>query len=75
MKPIDKALELVSEYRDLTDECHCLEYTCVCFTMCDFKAKQCALIAVNEIIKNEKNYYGNRQVDYWQEVKQEIDKL
>ena len=33
-------------------------------------AKQCALIAVNEIIQN---FFSN--FDYWEEVKQEIEKL
>jgi hypothetical protein len=39
-------------------------------------AKQCALIAVDEILKN---YYKNhfqkgKKIDYWQEVKNEIEK-
>ena len=35
-------------------------------------AKQCTLIAVDEIIESDTQfYYGN----YWQEVKQEIEKL
>ena len=40
-------------------------------------AKKCALIAVDEIIKNDKENYGiNGFVfEYWQEVKQEIEKL
>jgi hypothetical protein len=73
MKPIDKALELVSEYRNLTEECNCLEYTCVCFTMWDFKAKQCALITVNQILEN--NYGSWMQMKFWEEVKQELEKL
>lgn len=35
-----------------------------------YEAKQCALVAVNEII--DKDGYNN---DYWKEVKQEIEKL
>ena len=35
-------------------------------------AKQCALIAVDEILLG---YMGNPKVKYWQEVKQEIEKL
>jgi hypothetical protein len=38
------------------------------------KAKQCALIAVDEIIK-ELYYMGITITHYWQEVKQEIEKL
>ena len=41
------------------------------------EAKQCALIAIDEIIKNDKENYGiNGFVfEYWQEVKTEIEKL
>ena len=35
-------------------------------------AKQCALIAIDEIIKVA---YWNNVKEYWQEVKQEIEKL
>ncbi len=50
-------------------------------------AKQCAMIAVNEIInsnpnnplfsdkKTENGYTDMTPIDYWQEVKQEIEKL
>tara|TARA_R110001599_G_scaffold56509_1_gene156245 strand:- start:236 stop:415 length:180 start_codon:yes stop_codon:yes gene_type:complete len=37
-------------------------------------AKQCALICVDEILEVESNYYPN-EIDYWTEVKQEINKL
>lgn len=37
------------------------------------KAKQCALIAVDEILN--KLIGDNLVVNYWQEVKQEIEKL
>jgi len=35
-------------------------------------AKQCALIAVDEILLG---YMGNPKVKYWKEVKQELEKL
>jgi len=35
--------------------------------------KQCALIAVDEIIKELKSLYHT--IEYWQEVKREIEKL
>ena len=35
-------------------------------------AKECALIAVNEILKNS---HTKVFTDYWQEVKKEIEKL
>ena len=43
-------------------------------------AKQCALIAVDEIIKTYTNKDGTyflleQEVDYWQKVKEEIEKL
>jgi hypothetical protein len=38
-------------------------------------AKQCALIAVDEILETIKWCIGDSQVEYWQEVKQEIEKL
>lgn len=66
MTPQEKGIELVNK--------HYIE--CVI----DFyAAKRCALIAVNEIIETKPNY--PRFVDddngenYWQQVKQEIEKL
>ena len=37
-------------------------------------AKQCALICVDEMLGIESNYYPN-EINYLQEVKQEINKL
>ena len=44
---------------------------------CDYeaKAKQCALIAVDEILDTIKWCIGDSQVEYWQEVKKEIELL
>lgn len=39
----------------------------------DQKAKQCALIAVDEVIKN--GFYSQLFYNYWEEVKQEIEKI
>jgi hypothetical protein len=69
MTPKEKALELVNEYLEN------IEDRTGTFLLSNYSAKQCALIAVNEIIKNEQKYYGNREVTYWEEVKQEINKL
>ena len=78
MTPKEKAIELVNKFN---------KYTVVCVThysngkMGENKqdAKQCALIAVSEIIKtNPYEWDGedlNSTIDYWQEVKQEIEKL
>ena len=43
-----------------------------------YKAKQCALIAVDEIINSvviTNLTIAQNQFDYWEEVKQEIEKL
>jgi hypothetical protein len=39
-----------------------------------YDAKQCTLIAVNEIL-NEYWSHDTKRRDWWQEVKQEIEKL
>ena len=39
-------------------------------------AKQCALISVNEIIKSLNHLFGTiKEVAFWQEVKNEIEKI
>ena len=38
-------------------------------------AKRCALIAVDEVIDNIEDDYMHYELDWWQEVKQEINKL
>jgi hypothetical protein len=61
MTPKEKAEELVNKY----------SIWCWNEVVCDYEiAKQCALIAVDEII--DKDGYNN---DYWKEVKQELEKL
>ena len=64
MTPKEKAKKLVNKYLQIYDG----RVT---------QAKQCALIAVDEILKdrerlNDAFFYCG---DYWQEVKQEIEKL
>ena len=39
------------------------------------QAKQCALIHINELLFILQNLYFTGHVDYWQEVKTEIQKL
>ena len=64
MTPKEKAEELHVEYWYLTND--------------ERLAKKCALIAVNEILEEalglDDNDYQSKY-DYWQEVKQEIEKL
>lgn len=72
MTPKEKAEELVDKFRSniisfLSDN------------MKDQNAKQCALIAVDEIQKLPNIGYNHSQdesqYDYWQEVKEEIENL
>ena len=71
MTPKEKALELfdkmflVIENKGMYDDL--------------FRAEQCALIAVDEILKAvndpDDTFLSKDGVDYWEEVKQEIEKL
>ena len=68
MTPKEKAQQLIYAYEAFTDRDNEFEF-----------AKQCALIAVDELIELRKGYFDctNPMQDelYWQEVKQEIEKL
>ena len=81
MTPKDKAKELIVKYQHLNgmnNYDHILSVD---------KAKQCALISVNEILKDQGNInvvIGGRTIGktekskkwlFWQQVKQEIEKL
>jgi hypothetical protein len=70
MTPKEKAKELVDKIYlvpELNGSCILTKHT----------AKQCALIAVDEIliIMNEEYLSGALKIEYWQEVKKEIEKL
>ena len=43
----------------------------------EYTAKQCALIAVNEVIEalHENTWQNRLIINYWQEVKHELEKL
>ena len=66
MTPKEKAKELVNKFR-------------ISKAITESYSKQCALIAVDEIINthllSEKDIFGIHPVDYWNEVKQEIEAL
>lgn len=65
MKPKEKAKKLVYKYYDLLKPNTDLE-----------NCKHCTLISVNELIEEADftdGYYDRKE--YWQEVKQEIEKL
>ena len=61
MTPKEKAIDLVEDMHDAPE----MGY--------NEHAKQCALIAVDEILSVV--WYIPVDVEYWQEVKQEIEKL
>ena len=71
MTPKEKAEELVLKFMH-----NVLDYTQT--GLDTFKAKQCALIAVDEIIKECEKFFEaiseNRKL-FWQEVKEEVKKL
>lgn len=67
MTPKEKAKELFDKYysylkSNLMDDKEAID-----------DAKQCALIAVDEVIQS--HYYALLICNYWKEVKQEIEKL
>ncbi len=69
MTPKEKAEELVNKFRQQTDGIAGYNY--------DNVNKQCALIAVDEII-NSRPAITDSQIqykNYWQEVKTEIEKI
>lgn len=45
------------------------------FNIDKFQSKQCALVAVDEIIKAHVHNEGVRHLKWWEEVKQEIEKI
>ena len=66
LTPKQKAEELVEKFSDLEDG-----------EMYIGKAKQCALITVNEIIKIKLLWFqkDTEHLDFWKEVKEELLKL
>jgi len=74
MTPKEKAEELINSYRIiLMNE----DTECGNEILCTSIAKQCALIAVDEIIKSHNNLYGvnSEKTKFYLEVKQEIELL
>ena len=77
MEPKEKAKELRDNYiftsLDSNDDYETLKLKIL------IHAKRCALIAVDEIIKSTPckfdGYYYEQNFKYWQEVKQEIERL
>jgi len=73
MEAKEKAIELVDIFYFRLDN----SMTPINDVDCMFEAKQCALIAVDEIINHHSQEQGLYRVDtyYWQEVKKEIELL
>jgi len=78
MTPREKALQRCQKFGYLGIKWEQAEYT----TLSLENAKECALIAADEIIKECYNWNGSdniqwetKRLDYWEEVKQEIEKL
>jgi hypothetical protein len=82
MTPEEKAKELVNKYLRTYP---IYDNPTVVISYTNNESKQCALIAVDEIIKNNLEYLRgielhndvalNIDLSYWQEVKQEIELL
>lgn len=67
MTPKEKAEQLIERFR-----MNVLDYEGCSIN--DHKAKQCALIAVDEVINSELYKWLEDEI-YWQEVKQEVENL
>jgi len=72
MTPKEKAIELVDKFMEHTVEWD--QVTEYAFDS-EYHAKQCALIAVDEIIKNDTIFLYVHHLDFWKQVKQEINNL
>jgi hypothetical protein len=66
--PKDKAKELFDKFMKPIDGLHK-------YPMCFDTAKQCAMIAVDEVIEalHEHHWQNRLIIDYWEEVKNEIE--
>jgi hypothetical protein len=75
MTPKEKAKELVDKYFKLLN----YEFGDLVYSLSDKQPHQCALIAVDEIIAQIEPSVSmdviSARIKYWQEVKQEIEKL
>jgi hypothetical protein len=73
MTPKEKAEELVDKFARIDGY-----EDSIYLSKCEYE-KKCALIAVDEVLKEYGTYYkvevNGKYVSYWQEVKQEIEKL
>ncbi len=79
ISPKEKAQELITKFSPLVTTWDCYWNTPRNEDDVVVDAKKCALIAVDEIIKetklHDKTIYQHGRTAYWQEVKQEIEKI
>lgn len=72
MTPQEKADNLVNQYRIvLMNE----DTECGNEILCSRIAKDCALIMINELLSNSTFLLSNGESYYWNQVKQELEKL
>ena len=71
MTPKEKAAELVHKFIEPAKS----YYSDIEWKEKNNKAKHCAIIAVDEIIKIEKHHIHDLWVEYWQQVRTEIENL
>jgi hypothetical protein len=64
MTPKEKAIELVEQFASVLMHDELYE-----------DSVMCALVAVDEILKNDTIFLYVHHLDFWKEVKQEIEKL
>jgi|LakMenEpi03Aug12_release.lakeMendotaPanAssembly.Ray.scaffolds.fasta_scaffold773850_3 hypothetical protein len=72
MSPKEKAIKLVERFENLQSN-KMSDYSKIEYPT----AKECALIAVEEILRSHHNLYGlnNKEVKFYLEVQQEIEEL
>jgi hypothetical protein len=70
MPPKEKAQELVDKFIEFTQDWDARDG----YINDEFRAKECALIAVDEIIRIETHHVHHKWVEYWEQVKHELNK-
>lgn len=74
MTPKEKADELVNKFKKLNN----ISFSILKKEVLENVAKQCALIAVDEILSEfmfDDSDYSNRRYKYYQEVKKELEEM
>jgi hypothetical protein len=73
MTPKEKAEELVDKFIEFTKEWDELDG----YVENKFNAEKCALIAIDEVIEalHEHHWQNRLIINYWEEIKREIEKL